>query len=158
MLTGAVTVVVQRTYVAKPGEVDCQWHVVDGTDAIVGRLASQIAVILMGKHRPTYTPHVDTGDFVIVTHADKIEFSGTKWNNKTYARYSGYPGHNSRARGQTTQASSGADPYRRRASHVAEKQTRPSRMLAKLKVYCGPDHPHQAQQPEVLTPPKLLSK
>ena len=70
MPIGAVTVVAQRTYVAKPGEIDRQWHVVDGTDAIVGRLASQIAVILMGKHRPTYTAHVDTGDYVIVTNAD----------------------------------------------------------------------------------------
>ena len=81
---------------AKPGEVDREWYVVDGKDAIVGRLASQIATILMGKHRPTYTPHVDTGDFVIVTNVDQIEFTGDKWKNKTYARYSGYPGPENR--------------------------------------------------------------
>ena len=81
-----------KTYVAKPGEVDQKWWLVDATDKVVGRLASDIAVILMGKHRPTYTPHVDTGDFVVVTNAEKVVFTGKKWDQKQYLRYTGYPG------------------------------------------------------------------
>ena len=84
--------VAQKTTVAKPGEVEQKWFVVDATDKIVGRLASEIAVILMGKNRPTYTPHVDTGDFVIVTNAEKVAFSGKKWENKEYTWYTGYTG------------------------------------------------------------------
>ena len=81
-----------KTYQAKPGEIKKSWYVVDADQAVVGRLASKIATILMGKHRPTYTPHVDTGDFVIVTNAEKVQFSGSKWDYKAYARYTGYPG------------------------------------------------------------------
>ena len=80
------------TYMAKPQEVEQKWLLVDATDKVVGRLASEIAVILMGKHRPTYTPHVDTGDFVVVTNCEKVHFSGKKWDQKTYAWYTGYPG------------------------------------------------------------------
>ena len=84
--------VAQKTTVAKPGEVEQKWFIVDGTDKIVGRLASDIAVILMGKNRPTYTPHVDTGDFVVVTNAEKVAFTGKKWENKEYTWYTGYTG------------------------------------------------------------------
>ena len=80
-----------KTYMAKKGELEQKWLLVDATDKIVGRLASEIAVILMGKHRPTYTPHVDTGDYVVVVNAEKIKFSGNKWEQKTYAWYTGYP-------------------------------------------------------------------
>src|SRR6185437_14513203 len=79
-----------KTYMAKPGEVEQKWWVVDATDKVVGRLASDIAVILMGKHRPTYTPHVDTGDFVIVVNAEKVAFTGKKWDQKRYTWYTGY--------------------------------------------------------------------
>ena len=142
---------------AKPGEIDRKWHVVDGTDAIVGRLASQIAMMLMGKHRPTYTAHVDTGDYVIVTNAEKIEFSGTKWNSKTYARYSGYPG----LKVETAESLRKRIPeriLRDAVRRMLPKNKLGRHMLAKLKIYAGPDHPHQAQQPELLAPPKLLSK
>ncbi|MDP6447415.1 MAG: 50S ribosomal protein L13, partial [Pirellulaceae bacterium] len=81
-----------KTYMAKPGDVEQKWLIVDATDKVVGRLASDIAVALMGKHRPTYTPHVDTGDFVIVTNVEKVTFSGNKWDRKTYSWYTGYPG------------------------------------------------------------------
>src|SRR5687767_5918999 len=81
-----------KTYMAKAGEIEKKWWLVDATDKVVGRLASDIAVILMGKHRPTYTPHVDTGDFVVVINADKVKFSGKKWENKEYNWYTGYMG------------------------------------------------------------------
>jgi hypothetical protein len=81
-----------KCYQAKAGELNKSWYVIDATDMVVGRLAAQIAPILMGKHRPTYTPHIDTGDFVIVTNVDKVVFTGNKWRQKTYQRYSGHPG------------------------------------------------------------------
>ncbi len=84
-----------KTYMAKPGEVEQKWHTIDATDQVVGRLASRIAVLLMGKHRPTYTPHVDTGDFVVVINAEKVKFSGKKWEQKEYRWYTGYPGQKS---------------------------------------------------------------
>ena len=80
------------TYMAKPGEVEQKWWLVDATDKVVGRLAAEIAMILMGKHRPTYTPHVDTGDFVVVVNAEKVAFTGKKWQNKRYTQYTGYTG------------------------------------------------------------------
>lgn len=79
-----------KCYQAKTDELERQWYVIDATDAVVGRLAAQIAPILMGKHRPTYTPHIDTGDFVIVTNVDKVVFTGNKWEQKSYQRFSGY--------------------------------------------------------------------
>src|SRR5512142_2686431 len=81
-----------KCYQAKAGELTKHWYVIDATDQVVGRLAAQIAPILMGKHRPTYTPHIDTGDYVIVTNVEKVRFSGKKWQQKTYQRYTGYPG------------------------------------------------------------------
>ena len=137
-----------KSYIAKPGELEKKWFVVDATGKSVGRLASDIAVVLMGKHRPTYTPHVDTGDFVVVTNVEKISFSGKKWEQKVYTRYTGYPG----------QKSETAESLRERAPerilHMAVRRMLPknklaSKMLAKLKIYAGPDHPHQAQNPEV---------
>lgn len=154
-IDGSSDVVAQKTYMAKPGEVDRKWYVVDAKRAVVGRLASQIAMVLMGKHRPTYTPHVDTGDFVIVTNAEQVEFSGNKWKNKTYARYSGYPG-------LTTET---AESLRKRlpervlresVRRMLPKNKLGRHMLAKLKIYSGPDHPHQAQQPEKMEAPKVL--
>ncbi len=148
--------VAPRTYMAKPGETDRKWYVVDGEKAVVGRLASQIATILMGKHRPTYTPHVDTGDFVIVTNVDKIEFSGNKWKNKTYARYSGYPG----LKTETAESLRQRLPervLRESVRRMLPKNKLGRHMLAKLKIYTGADHPHQAQQPEVMEPAKVLS-
>ena len=136
-----------KTYMAKTGEVDQQWLLVDATDKIVGRLASEIATILMGKHRPTYTPHVDTGDFVVVVNVEKIRFTGKKWENKEYTWYTGYP----------RQRSVTADVRRERKPEMilteAVRRMLPKNklgraMLSKLKVYAGPEHPHTAQQPE----------
>lgn len=139
----------QRTYQAKPGEVEPRWFVIDATDQILGRLASEVAVILMGKNKPTYTPHVDTGDFVIVLNADKIKMTGRKMDVRHYTWYTGYPG---------LKLESYRDRLERRPEdlikHAVRRMLPKSRlggyMLDKLKIYAGNEHPHQAQQPEVL--------
>jgi large subunit ribosomal protein L13 len=141
--------VATKTYVAKPGEIEQKWWMVDATDKIVGRLASDIAVILMGKHRPTYTPHVDTGDFVIVVNVEKIAFSGEKWDQKQYRWYSGYPGQKS----ETARRRLERHPdqiLREAVRRMLPKNKLARKMLAKLKIFAGPQHPHQAQQPEPL--------
>src|SRR3954453_16452521 len=139
-------------YQAKTGELAKQWYVIDATDMVVGRLAAQIAPILMGKHRPTYTPHIDTGDYVIVTNVDKVVFTGNKWQQKSYQRYSGHPG------GQKDEVA--WKLFRRRPERILQlavqrmmpKNKIGRHMLAKLKLYVGPQHPHQAQAPIPLTP------
>ncbi|MFO0889822.1 MAG: 50S ribosomal protein L13 [Isosphaeraceae bacterium] len=134
-------------YQAKTGELAKQWYVIDASGQVVGRLAAQIAPILMGKHRPTYTPHIDTGDYVIVTNVDKVVFSGNKWQEKTYQRYSGYPG------GQREEAAWKLfQRHPERILELAIKRMMPKNklgrhMMDKLKLVVGPDHPHQAQQP-----------
>ena len=141
-----------KTYSAKAGELNQQWYVIDATDQVVGRLAAQIAPILMGKHRPTYTPHIDTGDYVIVTNVDKVVFTGEKWRQKTYQRYSGYPG------GQREEAA--WKLFERQPERILElaiqrmmpKNKIGRHMLDKLKLYVGANHPHQAQQPIPLEP------
>jgi len=136
-----------KTYMAKPGEVEQKWWLVDATDKVVGRLASDIAVILMGKHRPTYTPHVDTGDFVLVINAEKVVFSGRKWEQKEYVRYTGYSGQ----RTETAQTRRQRHPdriLREAVRRMLPKNKLGRKMLSKLKVFVGSDHPHQAQQPQ----------
>lgn len=142
---------IQKTYVAKPGEVEQKWHLIDATDKVVGRLASEIAVILMGKHRPTYTPHVDTGEFVVVVNAEKVAFSGNKWQQKKYTWYTGYPG----LRTVTAEERLQRKPeliLTEAVRRMLPKNKLGRKMLSKLKVYTGPDHPHQAQEPEVYEP------
>jgi large subunit ribosomal protein L13 len=136
-----------KTYMAKPGEVEQNWWVVDAQDQVVGRLASRIAVILMGKHRPTYTPHVDTGDYVVVVNADKVRFTGKKWTAKRYTWYTGYTG----LRAETAQKRLEKRPED--ILHDAVRRMLPKnklavKMLRKLKIYAGAEHPHQAQLPE----------
>ncbi len=134
-------------YQAKAGELAKQWYVIDASGQVVGRLAAQIAPILMGKHRPTYTPHIDTGDYVIVTNVDKVVFTGKKWQDKSYQRYSGYPG------GQREEAA--WKLFQRHPERILElaiqrmmpKSKLGRHMMDKLKLYVGPDHPHQAQGP-----------
>ncbi len=136
-----------KTYMAKPGEVEQKWHLVDATDRVVGHLASDIAVVLMGKHRPTYTPHVDTGDYVIVTHVEKVVFSGKKWEQKKYTWYTGYTG---------LRSITAADRLERQPELILKEAVRRMlpknklgvKMLSKLKLCVGPDHPHQAQNPQ----------
>ncbi|HEX7380088.1 MAG TPA: 50S ribosomal protein L13 [Pirellulales bacterium] len=136
-----------KTYMAKPGEVEQKWWLVDATDKVVGRLASDIAVILMGKHRPTYTPHVDTGDYVIVVNVDKVAFTGKKWEQKQYTWYTGY----TRLRSETAAERRENKPEKILVDAVRRmlpKNKLSVAMLSKLKVYTGADHPHQAQMPE----------
>jgi len=136
-----------KTYMAKPAEVEAKWWLVDATDKIVGRLASDIAVILMGKHKPTYTPHVDTGDFVVVTHVDEVVFTGNKWENKQYTWYTGYPGQKSESAAARKQRKPEMILYEA-VRRMLPKNKLGKKMLSKLKLYVGGEHPHQAQQPE----------
>jgi large subunit ribosomal protein L13 len=139
-------------YQAKAGELAKHWYHIDAEGLVVGRLAAFIAPILMGKHRPTYTPHIDTGDYVVVTNVDKVVFTGEKWRQKTYQTYSGYPG------GQRDVAA--WKLFERRPERILElaigrmmpKNKIGRHMMAKLKLYVGPDHPHQAQCPIPLEP------
>ena len=136
-----------KTYMAKPGEVEQKWWLVDATDKVVGRLASDIAMILMGKHRPTYTPHVDTGDYVVVVNVEKIAFSGKKWDQKRYTWYTGY----TRLRSESAAERREEKPEKiltEAVRRMLPKNKLAVAMLSKLKVYAGEEHPHQAQMPE----------
>jgi large subunit ribosomal protein L13 len=138
------------TYMPKPGEVAAKWHVVDATDQVLGRLAARVSLILQGKHKPTYTPHVDTGDFVVVVNADKVKVTGRKADVLEYQTYSRYPS------GQKTYS------YKRmielhpeKLVELAVRRMLPKNkmgrnILGKLKVYKGGQHPHSAQQPKEL--------
>jgi large subunit ribosomal protein L13 len=136
-----------RTYSPKGNDITRQWHVIDASDVVLGRLASQAAVLLRGKHKPIFAPHVDTGDFVIVINADKVALSGNKLEQKRAYRHSGYPGGlRSRSYGEMM------EKYPERVVEKAIRGMLPKnslgrKTLRKLKVYAGPDHPHQAQQP-----------
>jgi large subunit ribosomal protein L13 len=136
-----------RTYSPKPGDVQRQWHVIDATDVVLGRLATQTATLLRGKHKAIYAPHVDTGDFVIVVNAEKVALTGSKREQKIDYRHSGRPGG---LRATTYAELLESNP--RRVVEKAVKGMLPHnslgrQMLSKLKVYAGPEHPHQAQQP-----------
>jgi large subunit ribosomal protein L13 len=139
----------RTTYMAKPGEVERKWYVVDAKGKTLGRLASEVAALLRGKHKPEFTPHVDTGDFVIVINAKDVQLSGKKMSKKIYYRHSGWPGGL-----KMTTAAEMRDKRPERMIELAVKGMLPRtslgrRQLRKLKVYAGPEHPHQAQQPEV---------
>ena len=137
-----------RTFSPKDSDITRQWHVIDATDVVLGRLASHVAVLLRGKHKPIFAPHVDTGDFVIVVNADKISLSGNKLQDKRAYRHSGYPGG--------LRAVSYAELMEKHPERAIEKAVKGMlpknslgrKTLSKLKVYAGPDHPHQAQQPQ----------
>ena len=136
-----------KTFMARPQQIEPKWWVVDAADKVVGRLASDIAVILMGKHRPTYTPHVDTGDYVVVINAGKVVFTGKKWDKKQYTWYSGYPGLKSETARQRL-ARKPEKILREAVRRMLPKNKLAAKMLSKLKIYTGDQHPHQAQQPE----------
>ncbi len=139
-----------RSYMAKPGEVEKRWFLVDANEKVVGRLASDIAMILMGKNRPTYTPHVDTGDFVVVINVDKIVLSGKKWDQKEYQDYSHYAGGQKITPAKEMLARKPGEIIRRAVKRMVPKGPLGFKQLAKLKIYAGNQHPHQAQQPEEL--------
>lgn len=136
-----------KTFMAKNEDFEPKWWVVDASNKVVGRLASDIATILMGKHRPTYTPHVDTGDFVIVINADKVVLTGKKWEQKRYTWTTYYPGlrsENAATRFAREPEAILVEAVRR----MLPKNKLAYKMLNKLKVYTGSEHPHQAQLPE----------
>jgi large subunit ribosomal protein L13 len=136
-----------RTFSPKAGDIQRQWHVIDASDIVLGRLASQAATLLRGKHKPIFAPHVDTGDFVIIVNAEKIALSGNKLADKRAYRHSGYPGG---LRSITYGALLAKSPERvveKAVKGMLPKNTLGRQMLRKLKVYAGPEHPHQAQQP-----------
>ena len=139
-----------KTYVAKTGEIESQWHIVDATDLVLGRLASRVAVILQGKHRPTYTPHIDTGDHIVVINAEKIRLTGRKADQKTYDRYSGYPGGRRVIPFRTMIERKPEEVVRLAVRRMLPKSRLGRKMLRKLKVYAGADHPHTAQAPATL--------
>lgn len=135
---------------AKPGEVRQEWYVVDATDKVLGRLSTEIARVLRGKHKPEYTPHVDVGDFVIVVNAEKVKVTGRKLDQKNYYRHTGYPGG---LRSITLRRQ--LEKFPERVIEAAVKGMLPRgplgrQMFKKLKVYAGPNHPHEAQQPKPL--------
>ena len=139
----------RATKSAKPAEVEHRWFVVDATDQVLGRLASRLATVLRGKHRPIFTPHVDTGDYVIVVNAEKVKLTGRKREQKIYYRHTGYTGHVK----QITAGKLLAGPHADRVVRTAVRGMLPKnalgrQMFRKLKVYAGPDHPHAAQKPE----------
>jgi len=139
-----------KTFVAKEKEVQKNWYVVDAENKVVGRIATQIAMRLRGKHKPIYTPHADTGDFVVVINADKVALTGRKWDNKTYYRYSGYIGGLKEISAKKLLEKQPENILRFAVKGMLPKNSLGRRQLKKLKIYAGPEHPHQAQKPTLL--------
>ena len=137
-----------KTTLATPATAKPEWLHIDGTGQIVGRLAVQIATILRGKHKPTYTPHIDTGDFVIVTNVEKIEFTGNKWDQKSYQTYSRYPGGQKIIPAKVMRDKKPEEILYQAVKRMVPRSRLGRAQLAKLKMYKGPQHPHQAQQPK----------
>ncbi len=137
-----------RTYTPKPGETERQWHVIDATDVVLGRLASQTARLLRGKHKAMFAPHVDTGDFVVIVNADKVALSGAKTTDKRAYRHSGYPGGLSSVSYGELRATDARKMVERAVRGMLPHNSLGRRQLRKLKVYAGPEHPHAAQQPQ----------
>src|SRR5215216_2757955 len=138
----------QKTWNAKPGEIERHWYVVDAEGKTLGRLATQIADTLRGKGKPQYTPHVDTGDFVVVVNAEKIAVTGNKLDDKLYYRHSGYPGGLKERTLREQLARRPEEVIRKAVKGMLPRNRLARRQLTKLKVYAGPDHPHAAQQPK----------
>lgn len=139
-----------RSYMARKGETARAWHVVDAADKAPGRLATRVARILMGKHRPTWTPNVDTGDFVIVINAEKVKFTGNKLEGQKYYRFSGWPSGLRHRTAAQVLATKPEDVMYLAIRKMLPKTKLGRQMVQKLKVYAGPDHPHAAQMPQPL--------
>jgi len=137
-----------RTFSPKDSDITRRWHVVDASDVVLGRLASHVAVLLRGKHKPIFAPHVDTGDFVIVVNAAKVALTGTKLEDKRAYRHSGYPGGLRAVSYANLMATSPERVVEKAVRGMLPKNSLGRKTLRKLKVYAGPDHPHQAQQPQ----------
>ncbi|NLU35887.1 MAG: 50S ribosomal protein L13 [Clostridiales bacterium] len=139
-----------KTYMAKSETVERKWYVVDAKGKTLGRLASEVAKILRGKHKPTFTPHVDTGDFVIVINAEQVEVTGKKAEKKLYRWHSGYPGGLKERTFNEMIEKKPTEVVYRAVKGMLPKNRLGRKMIKKLKVYAGPDHKHEAQQPELL--------
>lgn len=142
----------KATRSAKPGDIEPRWWIVDAEDVVLGRLSTRVAMLLRGKHRALYTPHADTGDFVIVVNAGKVRLTGRKLQQKTYYRHSGWSGGLKSITAEKLLAGPHADRVVRQAVRgMLPKNSLGRKLLRKLKVHTGPDHPHAAQKPEVLS-------
>ena len=139
-----------KSYMAKPQDIEHKWYVVDVADQPLGRIASEVAKVLRGKHKPTFTPHMDTGDFVIILNAEKIKLTGKKWQNKKHYRHSGYPGGLKEITYDKLRDKSPERILQLAIKGMLPKNTLGRAQFKKLKVYAGAEHPHQAQQPEEL--------
>jgi large subunit ribosomal protein L13 len=148
--------IVRTTYMAKAGEVERKWYVVDATDVPMGRLSAVVASVLRGKNKPTFTPHVDTGDFVIVINADKVKLTGNKASDKIYYRHSNYPGGLKSVSAGELRANNSRRLIETSVKGMLPKNTLGRKQLTKLNVYGGAEHPHAAQQPEVLDITNLI--
>lgn len=137
-----------KTKSAKKGEVERNWYVIDAEGEVVGRVCSKIAHVLRGKHKTSYTPHVDTGDYVIVINAEKIRFTGNKWNQKEYITFSGYPGGQKRRVAKEMRTKKPIAVVENAVRGMLPKTKLGRAMIKKLFVYEGEEHPHQAQQPQ----------
>ena len=140
-----------KTYSAKPGEVEQGWYVIDLAGQHVGRAAAKVASILRGKHRPTYTPHVDTGEFVIVINVDKMVMTGNKLHDKKYYHHTGYVGGIKEITAEKLMATKPEDLFKTAVKGMLPKNTLGRNMLSKLKIYRGSEHPHAAQQPKSIS-------
>jgi large subunit ribosomal protein L13 len=140
-----------KSYLAKTGELTPEWHVVDASDQVLGRMAAKLAQVLQGKHKPTYTPHVDTGDFVVVLNADKVKVTGSKAQVREYQTYSGYPSGQHVYSYKTMNEHHPEKVIELAVRRMLPKSKLGRQMLSKLKVYRGDSHDHQAQQPKPLS-------
>ena len=139
-----------KTFVAKEHEIEKKWHLIDASDKVLGRLATEIATILRGKKKPIFTPHMDAGDYVVVVNAEKVALTGNKLEKKTYYRHSGYVGGLKKATAKEMLQKKPENLIKFAVKGMLPKTSLGRRQLTKLKVYTGPDHPHQAQEPEKL--------
>ena len=137
------------SYIAKPETVERKWYVIDADGVMLGRLASHVALMLRGKHKPTFTPHVDTGDYIIVVNTDKIAMTGRKLDQKIYYHHSGYPGGLKETKYRDLLANKSEFALKKAVRGMLPKGPLGNKMFKKLKVYAGAEHPHAAQQPEV---------
>ena len=140
-----------KSYIAKPADIDHKWYVIDAEDKTLGKVAAEIAMILRGKKKPIYTPHVDCGDYVVVVNAEKVAVTGKKEKQKTYKSHSGYPGGLKETTLAELRAKKPEEIIRHAVKGMMPKGKLGRQMFKKLKVYAGPEHPHAAQNPEEWT-------
>jgi large subunit ribosomal protein L13 len=139
-----------KTYMARDVDIKKKWHIVDAEGKTVGRLATKVAMTLMGKDKPQFTPHADSGDFVIVVNAEKVNFTGKKWNQKTYYRHTGYPGGLKSITAENLLKLKPQEIIKKAVWGMLPKNKWQDRLIKRLKIYTGNDHPHKAQEPELL--------